>query len=143
MSEPRPKRVFRFYDTKLGAYQITPFPEEPPQGDTDLEVRMRHFTEIENFGFLGYTLARDIGAEDLADQLLDTCINWEHFVASTNNLMVPGQPLKISDAALQAKIDALDEASEALVASINALSAAQPKISLGLQHEMQERQEGE
>lgn len=141
MSEPRPKRVFRYFDTALGAYQVSKFPDDPPKGSNDLEVRIRHFTEIENFGFLGYTLARDIGEEDLADQLLDTCINWEHFVASNNDKMIPGQPLKVSDPALQALIDELDEASEALVDQINKLSAAKPQVSHALQHEEEERQE--
>ncbi len=55
----------------------------------------------------------------LTSELLDIDINWEHFVASTNDKLVPGDPLKVSDAQLQKKIDALDELSEALVGEIN------------------------
>jgi hypothetical protein len=141
-------RVFRF--TTNGAPQITQFPDNPPDGESDLDVRIKHFTEIENFSFLGYTLAHEmkgkvrkieeplpdvedkevqefidslkvspIGDEGLGDLLLDIGINWEHFVASTDSLMVPGSPLTISDKRLQAKIDALDELSEALVREVN------------------------
>jgi hypothetical protein len=143
-------RIFRtFVD---GQPQISDFPEDPPTGDTDLEVRMKHFTEIENFTFLGYVLAHElkggrlklirtiqnltvpdpefqalidrakpirVSDERLGDELLDVGINWEHFVASNNNLMIPGDPLKVSDPKLQAKIDSLDEISEALVKEIN------------------------
>lgn len=141
------RRVFRF--EKDGAPQISDFPDSPPSGESDLEIRIKHFTEIENFGFLGYVLAHELAGpaqrirelpdiedpdvaaliadlrkmaisdEDLGDELLDACINWEHFVASTNDKMIPGQPLKIRDAKLQAKIDALDELSEALVKEIS------------------------
>ena len=57
--------------------------------------------------------------EDLGDTLLDVGINWEHFVASTNNILIPDQPLKITDSAMQAKIDSLDLITEALVAEVN------------------------
>ena len=60
-----------------------------------------------------------VSDERLGDELLDVGINWEHFVASSNDKMIPGDPLKVSDAALQAKIDSLDEISEALVHEIN------------------------
>ena len=145
-------RVFRFNDAKTGAAQISVFPEQAPQGESDLERRIKHFTEIENFGFLGFVLAHELGGkkqqrvrtldnlnvedaevqglivnlrqaalsnEALGDELLDVDINWEHFVASTNDKLVPGDPLKISDAQLQKKIDAVDELSEALVGEIN------------------------
>ena len=145
-------RVFRFTDPNTGAAQISVFPEQAPQGENDLEVRIKHFTEIENFGFLGFVLAHELGGrkqqrvrtldnlnvedaevqglivnlrqaplsnEALGDELLDVDINWEHFVASTNDKLVPGDPLKISDAPLQKKIDALDQLSEALVGEIN------------------------
>ncbi len=115
-------RVLRIVDPVTGISQISPFPETPPQGLTDLEVRIRHFTEIENFGFLGYVLAHEINQEALGDELLDICINWEHFVASTNDLMIPGHPLMIRDSRLQAIIDDLDEKSEALVIEINRLA---------------------
>jgi sulfur carrier protein ThiS len=142
-------RVFRHFVD--GVPQISDFQDTPPTGDNDLEVRMKHFTEIENFTFLGYVLAHELegglepistiqdlvvpdaefqrhidGAktvrvttERLGDELLDVGINWEHFVASNNDKMIPGDPLKVSDVALQAKIDSLDLLSEALVAEVN------------------------
>jgi hypothetical protein len=147
-------RVFRTIVN--GRPQISDFPDDAPTGDNDLEVRMKHFTEVENFTFLGYVLAHELKAlgdhhgmrpistiqnltvpdaefqklidnakplsvsnERLGDELLDVGINWEHFVASNNDKMIPGDPLKVSDAKLQAKIDSLDEISEALVAEIN------------------------
>lgn len=142
-------RVFRTLVN--GVPQIAPFPDTAPTGDTDLEVRMKHFTEIENFTFLGYVLAHELGGglrliktiqnlvvpdpefqalidrakplqvsdERLGDELLDVGINWEHFVASTNNLMIPGDPIHITDLQMQAKIDSLDEISEALVREVN------------------------
>jgi len=145
-------RVFRFDDGNTRAPQISVFPEQAPQGENDLEIRIKHFTEIENFGFLGFVLAHELGGkkkqrvraldnvnvedaevqglivklrqaplsnESLGDELLDVDINWEHFVASTNDQLIPGDPLKVSDAQLQKKIDALDELSEALVGEIN------------------------
>src|SRR5438477_3899724 len=131
-------RVFRF--VKDGAPQISDFPDDPPEGVTDLEIRMKHFTEIENFTFLGYVLAHELGGpentigyfanldvpdkefsklvkqaknvkvddEQLGDTLLDVGINWEHFVASTNDKMIVGNPLKITDSVIQEKIDSLD-----------------------------------
>ena len=57
--------------------------------------------------------------EDLADTVLDVGINWEHFVASTDNLLIPDHPLKITDVLLQEKIDSLDVITEALVREIN------------------------
>jgi len=145
-------RIFRFDDGNTGAPQISVFPEQAPQGENDLEIRIKHFTEIENFGFLGFVLAHELGGkkkqraraldnvnvedaevqglivklrqaplsnEALGDELLDVDINWEHFVASTNDQLIPGDPLKVSDAQLQKKIDALDELSEGLVGEIN------------------------
>lgn len=141
MSEPRKTRVFRYYDANLKAFQITPFPDEAPAGNTDLERRMRHFTEIENFSFFGHELARDIGEEQLADQIMDTGINWEHFVASTNDKMIPGQPTKISDVAMQALIDEVDQQTEDLVDQVNKLSAQRPHITRRLQKEAEERAE--
>jgi hypothetical protein len=142
-------RIFRTIVN--GVPQISDFPEDAPTGDTDLEIRMKHFTEIENFTFLGYILAHElkgglklirtiqnltvrdpefqalierakpiqVSDERLGDELLDVGINWEHFVASNNDKMIPGDPLHISDTAMQAKIDSLDEISEALVKEIN------------------------
>ena len=143
-------RVFR---TMIdGVPQISDFPEDAPSGDNDLEIRMKHFTEIENFTFLGYVLAHELKGKDfrkirtiqdlivpdpefqaiidnakplkvsderLGDELLDVGINWEHFVASNNDKMVPGNPLRVTDDKLQAKIDSLDEISEALVREVN------------------------
>lgn len=139
--DPRPARVFRYFDANLRAYQITSFPDEAPEAPTDIERRIRHFTEIENFTFFGHELARDIGEEKLADQIMDTGLNWEHFVASFNNLMIPGEPTQISDALLQATIDELDQQTEGLVAQVNKLSAERPQISRKLQQEAEERDE--
>ena len=145
-------KLTRIFRTNINGHpQISEFPEDDPTGDSDLEIRMKHFTEIENFTFLGYVLAHELGGglklirtiqdlvvpdpefqslidtakpikvsdERLGDELLDVGINWEHFVASTNSLMIPGNPLKITDLPMQAKIDSLDEISEALVREIN------------------------
>jgi len=151
-------RVYRFQNA-AGVWLISNFPDSPPNGDNDLEVRMKHFTEIENFTFLGYVLAHELGGpakptstfsdlevpdkefqalvdkiaavsvsdEDLGDTLLDVGINWEHFVASNNNLMIPDNPLKCSDTVLQEKIDSLDLISEALVREINLRSTSHHK----------------
>jgi len=145
-------RVFRFVDQQTGAPQISDFPDSNPSGDTPLEIRMKHFTEIENFTFLGYQLAHELGGttprpirtvtdlqvpddefqnfvnqaktatltdEELADTVLDVGINWEHFVASNDNLLIPEHPLKITDVLMQEKIDALDVITEALVREVN------------------------
>ena len=148
-------RVFRFNDPETGAPQISEFPETNPTGDTPLEVRMKHFTEIENFTFLGYVLAHELGGntpgpirgienlevpdeefqdfvnaarhekvtdEELGDMVLDVGINWEHFVASNDNLLIPEHPLKITDVLMQEKIDALDIITEAFVREVNTRS---------------------
>jgi len=153
-------RVFRFIDEQTGAPQISDFPDSNPIGDTPLEIRMKHFTEIENFTFLGYTLAHELGGttprpirtvtglqvpdeefqnfvneaktttltdEDLADTVLDVGINWEHFVASNDNLLIPEHPLKITDVLMQEKIDSLDIITEAFVREIN-LRSIEKKI---------------
>lgn len=145
-------RVFRFTDPETGAPQISDFPENDPTGDTPLEIRMKHFTEIENFSFLGFVLAHELGGttpkpirtvanldvpdpefkefvseaqnsavtdEELGDTLLDVGINWEHFVASNDNLLIPDHPTKITDALMQEKIDSLDIITEALVREVN------------------------
>ncbi len=54
-------RVSRFNDPETGAPQISDFPDSNPTGDTPLEIRMKHFTEIENFTFLAYVLAHELG----------------------------------------------------------------------------------
>jgi hypothetical protein len=145
-------RVFRFADPETGAPQISDFPDSNPTGDTPVEVRMKHFTEIENFTFLGYTLAHELGGttsrpirtvtdlqvpdeefqnfineaktailtdEELADTVLDVGINWEHFVESNDNLLIPDHPLKITDVLMQEKIDSLDIITEAFVREVN------------------------
>jgi hypothetical protein len=145
-------RVFRFEDPQTAAPQISDFPDSNPAGDTPLEIRMKHFTEIENFTFLGYVLGHELGGttprpirtaadlqvsdeefqsfvntaktanvtdEELADTILDVGINWEHFVASNDNLLLPDHPLRISDVLMQEKIDALDIITEAFVRELN------------------------
>src|SRR5882762_8827456 len=145
-------RVFRFNDPQTGAAQISDFPDSNPTGDTLLEIRMKHFTEIENFAFLAHVLGHELGGttprpirtvsdlqvpdeefqnfvntaktanvtdEELADSTLDVGINWEHFVASNDNLLLPEHPLKISDVLMQEKIDSLDVITEAFVREIN------------------------
>lgn len=145
-------RVFRFNDPETGAPQISDFPEDDPTGDTPLEIRMKHFTEIENFTFLGFVLAHELGGttprpirtvanldvpdpefknfvnqaqnsrvtdEELGDSLLDVGINWEHFVASNDNILIPDHPTKITDTLMQEKIDSLDIITEALVREVN------------------------
>src|SRR6266849_4882483 len=145
-------RVYRFNDPQTGAPQISDFPGSNHTGDTPLEIRMKHFTEIENFTFLAHVLAHELGGttprpirtvtdlqvpdeefqsfvnqaktatltdEELADTVLDVGINWEHFVASNDNLLIPEHPLKITDVQMQEKIDSLDFITEAFVREIN------------------------
>jgi hypothetical protein len=145
-------RVFRFSDHETGAPQISDFPETDPTGDTPLEIRIKHFTEIENFTFLAYVLAHEsagstpkpirtvanldvpdpefkafvneaqnaaVTDEELGDTVLDVGINWEHFVASTDNILIPDHPTKITDTIMQEKIDSLDTITEALVREVN------------------------
>src|SRR5438094_5961444 len=152
LSQLRLSRVYRFIDQQTGAPQISDFPDSNPAGDTPLEIRMKHFTEIENFSFLAYVLGHELEGttprpirtatdlqvpdeefqnfvntaktanvtdEELADSVLDAGINWEHFVASTDNLLLPDHPLKISDVLMQEKIDSLDIITEAFVREIN------------------------
>jgi hypothetical protein len=151
-SQLKLSRVFRFIDPQTGASQISDFPDSNPTGDTPLEIRMKHFTEIENFTFLAYTLAHELGGttpkpirtvadlqvpdeefqnfineaktvnltdEELADTVLDVGINWEHFVASNDTLLIPEHPLKITDVLMQEKIDSLDIITEAFVREVN------------------------
>src|SRR5437870_1808223 len=145
-------RVFRFNDPQTGAPQISDFPDSNPTGDIPLEIRMKHFTEVENFTFLAYVLGHELGGttprpirtvtdlqvpdeefqnfvntaktasvtdEELADSVLDVGINWEHFVASNDNLLLPDHPLRITDVLMQEKIDSLDIISEAFVRELN------------------------
>src|SRR3989441_5954661 len=152
LNQLRLSRVFRFNDPQTGAPQISDFPDSNPTGETPLEIRMKHFTEIENFTFLAHVLGHELGGttprpirtvtdlqvpdeefqnfvnmaktamvtdEELADSTLDVGINWEHFVASNDNLLIPDHPLKISDVLMQEKIDSLDIITEAFVREIN------------------------
>jgi len=152
LNQLRLSRGFRFNDPQTGAPQISDFPDSNPTGDTPLEIRMKHFTEIENFTILAHVLGHELGGttprpirtvmdlqvpddefqnfvntartvsltdEDLADTVLDVGINWEHFVASNDNLLILDHPLKISDVLMQEKIDSLDVITEALVREIN------------------------
>src|SRR5438128_8350269 len=152
LNQLRLSRVFRFDDPQTGAPQISDFPDSNPTGETHLEIRIKHFTEIENFTFLAHVLGHELGGttprpirtvtdlqvpdeefqnfvntaktasltdEELADSTLDVGINWEHFVASNDNLLIPEHPLKISDVLMQEKIDSLDVITEALVREIN------------------------
>lgn len=151
MTAIRLSRVFRFIDKSTGAAQISEFPDSEPSGSTPLEIRMKHFTEIENFTFLAYVLAHELGGgpriirtlddlevpdsefqdfvdqaktvkvtdEELGNITLDVGINWEHFVASTDSLLMPDHPLKITDVIMQEKIDSLDIITEVLVKEIN------------------------
>jgi hypothetical protein len=149
-------RVVRFIQD--GHAQITNFPDSDPSGTSDLEIRLKHFTEIENFTFLAYVLAHELAGpargfsvalanlevpdpefqafvntltapglvvtdEQLGDTILDVGINWEHFVATFNNILIPGNPLRVSDTIIQEKIDSLDLISEALVREVNFRSA--------------------
>ena len=57
--------------------------------------------------------------EQVADSVLDVGINWEHFVASNDNLLIPDHPLKITDVLIQETIDSLDVITEALGREIN------------------------
>lgn len=142
-------RVFRFIDSTTGALQVSDFPETPPSLDDlppafvaalspslrDLLIRIRHFTEIENLAFLGYKLAREIDEERLGDEVLSKGIDWEHTVAATNDRLVPGDPLRMNDAAFQAIIDDFDEQTEVLVEKINLLSRERAKRSFKKQQE--------
>jgi len=152
LNQLRLSRVFRFNDPQTGAPQISDFPDSNPTGDTPLEIRMKHFTEIENFSFLAHVLGHELGGttprpirtvavlqvpddefqsfvntartvgltdEELADSVLDVGINWEHFVASNDNLLIPEHPLKITDVQMQEKIDSLDFITEAFAREIN------------------------
>src|SRR6266581_4461922 len=151
-SQLKLSRIFRFIDPQTGAAQISDFPDSNPTRDTPLEIRMKHFTEVENFTFLAHVLAHELGGttprpvrtvanlqvpdeefqnfvneaqtalltdEDLADTVLDVGINWEHFVASNDNFLIPDHPLKTTGVLMQEKIDSLDVITEALVREIN------------------------
>lgn len=136
---------------------ITDFPDDAPDGDTPLEIRTKHITEVETFTFLGFILAHELALldtsakpvtafinvevptfkekltyfqtkpltnEQLADELNDIGLNWEHFLANTNDKLIPSSPTKITDTVFQEKIDALDILTEGLVREINTRSIA-------------------
>src|SRR5437868_14648392 len=63
-------RVFRFVVN--GRPQISAFPDEAPPAATDLEARIKHFTEIENFTFLGYVLAHELAGPARATTTLNS-----------------------------------------------------------------------
>lgn len=73
--------------------------------------------EFQNF--VNQARTENVTDEELADTILDVGINWEHFVASNDNLLLPDHPLKISDVLMQEKIDSLDVITEALVRELN------------------------
>jgi hypothetical protein len=139
----RPSRVFRFYDAKLQAYQITPFTDGAPPAETPLLARTGFITDIEIFADEGWRLANELGETQLAAQILLRGLDWEHAVANHNGILIPDQPDKVSDPLVQAEIDRLDQATEDLVDQLNKVSAANPKRTKGLQREMEERKEGE
>ena len=80
----------------------------------DLQVPDEEFQS-----FVNQAKTASLTDEELADTVLDVGINWEHFVASNNNLLIPEHPLKITDVQMQEKIDSLDFITEALVKEIN------------------------
>lgn len=141
MAEPREPRIRRFLDTVSGTFQISSFPDDAPDDINPLARRTRHITEIECFANLGYKLALDIGEEELADQVQNVGLDWEHFVANNNGLLIPDNPTKITDVDVQAIIDALDVATEALVDKVNSLSATRPNATRRIEKEMEERKE--
>src|SRR5207245_11392633 len=61
LNQLRLSRVFRFNDPQTGSPQISDFPDSNPTGETPLEIRMKHFTEIENFTFLAHVLGHELG----------------------------------------------------------------------------------
>ena len=81
---------------------------------TDLQVPDEEFQN-----FVNTAKTANVTDEELADSTLDVGINWEHFVASNDNLLLPDHPLKISDVLMQEKIDSLDIITEAFVREIN------------------------
>lgn len=85
-------RVYRF--TKDGAPQITDFPDDPPDGVNDLEVRVKHFTEIENFTFLGYVLAHELGG---AEKPIASFVNLEVPDKEFQALVVKALAAPVSD----------------------------------------------
>jgi hypothetical protein len=81
---------------------------------TDLQVPDEEFQS-----FVNETKSAALTDEELADAVLDVGINWEHFVASNDNLLIPEHPLKITDVLMQEKIDSLDIITEAFVREVN------------------------
>src|SRR5438094_7921371 len=81
---------------------------------TDLQVPDEEFQN-----FVNEAKSANLTDEELADTVLDVGINWEHFVASNDNLLFPDHPLKITDVLMQEKIDSLDDITESFVREIN------------------------
>ena len=57
--------------------------------------------------------------EELADPVQDVGVNWEHVVASNDNVRIPERPLKITDVLVQENIDPLDMITETFVREVN------------------------
>jgi hypothetical protein len=72
----------------------------------------------------------EVTTERLGALILDRGLNWEHFVASFNANLVPGDPLKVdptlafNGVLVQPIIDSLDQLTEALVAEVNLRAVA-------------------
>jgi hypothetical protein len=131
--------IRRFFDGKLGAYQISDFPDQAPDGETDLLRRTGFITNIEVFANEGRLLALELGETELGIQIETVGLDWEHAVANYNGILVPGQPEKVSDPLVQAAIDALDVKTEALVDRLNKISISNPQRSKSLLEEAEKR----
>jgi hypothetical protein len=113
---------FTFLAHVLG-HELEGTTPRPIRTVTDLQVPD---DEFQNFVNTARTVS--LTDEDLADTVLDVGINWEHFVASNDNLLIPDHPLKISDVLMQEKIDSLDVVTEALVREINFRSIEKQRV---------------
>jgi len=82
--------VFRFFQD--GHPQITNLPDSDPSGTSDLEIRLKHFTEIENFTFLAYVLAHELAgpARAFGVALANLEVSDPEFQAFVNTLTAPG-----------------------------------------------------
>jgi hypothetical protein len=87
---------------------------KPIRGIANLDVPDNEFQ-----AFVETAKTATLTDEELADATLDVVINWEHFVASNDNLLIPDRPLKITEVLMQEKIDSLDIITEAFVREIN------------------------
>ena len=84
----------------------------------------------------------DVAPDDINDLMRRTrhITEIECFANLAYNL-VAGDPTKVSLPEIQAVIDALDTATEALVDQINQISASRPNATRRIEQEMQERRE--